>query len=109
MIRRPPRSTLFPYTTLFRTGPRGRAAGRRRAREPAAGGRAGQRVAGADRDACPRLCRAARQPVHPDSRAEPAAGLPDAGRGHLEPVLRKAQEEVTGGGAATAALRVLLP
>src|SRR6266481_6361299 len=22
MIRRPPRSTLFPYTTLFRTGPR---------------------------------------------------------------------------------------
>src|SRR3712207_6946242 len=28
MIRRPPRSTLFPYTTLFRSG----AAGRRRAR-----------------------------------------------------------------------------
>src|SRR3712207_8239421 len=26
MIRRPPRSTLFPYTTLFRSGPR---AGRR--------------------------------------------------------------------------------
>src|SRR2546422_7415220 len=24
MIRRPPRSTLFPYTTLFRSGPRGR-------------------------------------------------------------------------------------
>src|SRR5215475_14939039 len=24
MIRRPPRSTLFPYTTLFRPGPRGR-------------------------------------------------------------------------------------
>src|SRR5690349_23425400 len=23
MIRRPPRSTLFPYTTLFRRGPRG--------------------------------------------------------------------------------------
>src|SRR3712207_6854867 len=23
MIRRPPRSTLFPYTTLFRSGPRG--------------------------------------------------------------------------------------
>src|SRR5256886_8576416 len=25
MIRRPPRSTLFPYTTLFRSGPPGRA------------------------------------------------------------------------------------
>src|ERR1017187_10931940 len=25
MIRRPPRSTLFPYTTLFRSGNRGRA------------------------------------------------------------------------------------
>src|SRR3712207_8546944 len=24
MIRRPPRSTLFPYTTLFRSGTRGR-------------------------------------------------------------------------------------
>src|SRR5256885_16338144 len=24
MIRRPPRSTLFPYTTLFRSGQRGR-------------------------------------------------------------------------------------
>src|SRR2546427_2608699 len=24
MIRRPPRSTLFPYTTLFRSGERGR-------------------------------------------------------------------------------------
>src|SRR5260370_31420008 len=36
MIRRPPRSTLFPYTTLFRSrGPR-RASGRRR-RPPAAG------------------------------------------------------------------------
>src|SRR3712207_8785850 len=29
MIRRPPRSTLFPYTTLFRSLPR-RAGGRRR-------------------------------------------------------------------------------
>src|SRR5258708_11281921 len=31
MIRRPPRSTLFPYTTLFRSSPsRGTVAGRRR-------------------------------------------------------------------------------
>src|SRR5256885_12270327 len=27
MIRRPPRSTLFPYTTLFRSGPSRRGAG----------------------------------------------------------------------------------
>src|SRR2546427_4393383 len=31
MIRRPPRSTLFPYTTLFRSG--GRVAGRQLARD----------------------------------------------------------------------------
>src|SRR5947209_10969445 len=29
MIRRPPRSTLFPYTTLFRSGKYPRAAGQR--------------------------------------------------------------------------------
>src|SRR2546429_5524369 len=29
MIRRPPRSTLFPYTTLFRSGPESRAVGAR--------------------------------------------------------------------------------
>src|SRR3989442_6332605 len=35
MIRRPPRSTLFPYTTLFRSGPnsgRGEQRGQRHAR-----------------------------------------------------------------------------
>src|SRR3712207_8304534 len=31
MIRRPPRSTLFPYTTLFRSAGRRRALGRARA------------------------------------------------------------------------------
>src|SRR2546427_6867024 len=41
MIRRPPRSTLFPYTTLFRS--RGRQG--RRARRPAGGGPAGHRRA----------------------------------------------------------------
>src|SRR5438445_2335417 len=36
MIRRPPRSTLFPYTTLFRSRPqRGPAEGRRHAQAPA--------------------------------------------------------------------------
>src|SRR5690349_25039024 len=44
MIRRPPRSTLFPYTTLFRSGRRGRGSrrGRPRRRRPG-GSRAGRR------------------------------------------------------------------
>src|SRR3989441_5894377 len=42
MIRRPPRSTLFPYTTLFRS-PRARAAPRR-GRARARGRRAGEHV-----------------------------------------------------------------
>src|SRR5690348_18099256 len=33
MIRRPPRSTLFPYTTLFRSGAAGVARGARGARQ----------------------------------------------------------------------------
>src|SRR3712207_7239501 len=40
MIRRPPRSTLFPYTTLFRSAVRGAAGG---------GGGTGGRARGADR------------------------------------------------------------
>src|SRR5436309_7586647 len=32
MIRRPPRSTLFPYTTLFRSSARGHQGARRRGR-----------------------------------------------------------------------------
>src|SRR3712207_8578940 len=43
MIRRPPRSTLFPYTTLFRSR---RAAPRRRPRGRAAPGRAGRSARG---------------------------------------------------------------
>src|SRR6266498_887771 len=35
MIRRPPRSTLFPYTTLFRSPRRAHPAGRRRRPQPA--------------------------------------------------------------------------
>src|SRR5437868_9035523 len=41
MLQRPPASTLFPYTTLFRSGPRGRCCGstdRRRMRMDAARG-----------------------------------------------------------------------
>src|SRR5256885_13145947 len=44
MIRRPPRSTLFPYTTLFRSGLRGRVAQPVHAvRAPGAGGLAQDR------------------------------------------------------------------
>src|SRR3712207_8932307 len=57
MIRRPPRSTLFPYTTLFRSrrvrGRRGRARPRARAREARAQGgnllRVQRRIAGRHR------------------------------------------------------------
>src|SRR5258707_10283533 len=38
MIRRPPRSTLFPYTTLFRSRPR------RHRGDPAGSGRSGARA-----------------------------------------------------------------
>src|SRR3712207_7148069 len=48
MIRRPPRSTLFPYTTLFRSGVGLQAVGERRAagavdERPARGDRGGDR------------------------------------------------------------------
>src|SRR5260221_14462297 len=46
MIRRPPRSTLFPYTTLFRSG-ESRAASERRIPDFEAGG---ARIAGAARN-----------------------------------------------------------
>src|SRR5438105_5900948 len=60
MIRRPPRSTLFPYTTLFRSPCRrpGRT-GTPCARPPAARGTGAAPAAGA---ACP--CRSARSEEH---------------------------------------------
>src|SRR2546426_7473573 len=52
MIRRPPRSTLFPYTTLFRSHTRSEPQRRHRARAPLPGeGRPGE------------ACRAGRGPV----------------------------------------------
>src|SRR3712207_7463774 len=49
MIRRPPRSTLFPYTTLFRSlGNRRRAQGAPRERRPGLGGVGGHHPAGGD-------------------------------------------------------------
>src|SRR3712207_8376852 len=65
MIRRPPRSTLFPYTTLFRSPDR--AAFSRRVR-----GRSRPR---------PRRRRRGRAPRPPGGSAPPAAGRPASCRG----------------------------
>src|SRR3712207_8621140 len=62
MIRRPPRSTLFPYTTLFRSC-RGEVVNRRQHVRWAGGCGDGRRVPGPDRGAaagCPRTGRVAR-------------------------------------------------
>src|SRR4051794_41702633 len=48
MIRRPPRSTLFPYTTLFRSRGRGRGPARRLGRALRRGAAAGARRDAAD-------------------------------------------------------------
>src|SRR3712207_8123253 len=55
MIRRPPRSTLFPYTTLFRSG-----AGCRGPRWGA--DRGGSRAVGRRRRECPKSCAPRRSP-----------------------------------------------
>src|SRR3712207_8932614 len=57
MIRRPPRSTLFPYTTLFRSQPRQQAAQRE-----------GPGVAHED------PCRAGVPPQEPEARAQSGGG-----------------------------------
>src|SRR5437762_11954199 len=44
MIRRPPRSTLFPYTTLFRSEDAKRIGERRRVRRRRTGGDDGERI-----------------------------------------------------------------
>src|SRR5690242_20863376 len=63
MIRRPPRSTLFPYTTLFRSGVR-RGASRKLAKDPRGvaphGGRCGALVGLARAANCGRVRAGAR-------------------------------------------------
>src|SRR3712207_7267191 len=63
MIRRPPRSTLFPYTTLFRSGPDRQPRAHRAPAHAWRGPRtlAERRVGG--RGPAPRGLRAARHPV----------------------------------------------
>src|SRR2546422_3871940 len=78
MIRRPPRSTLFPYTTLFRSPP-DRAD---RDREPLARGlprRAARAPLRGDRDGLPHASRAegAAPAERPASAARRASGLGD--------------------------------
>src|SRR2546430_3043274 len=64
MIRRPPRSTLFPYTTLFRSGVRRRAGAHRRARGALSGAAAaGSRAVRRRPAPTPRPC-AARSEEH---------------------------------------------
>src|SRR3712207_6992601 len=68
MIRRPPRSTLFPYTTLFRSPPLGRrgrggGGGAPRAAALEARGRTGAAPGAADR------CRRARRRSPPDRKS----------------------------------------
>src|SRR3712207_6900549 len=60
MIRRPPRSTLFPYTTLFRSQDRDRHAERRAHRDRRADDRRGRRRAGGG-DALPEGAQAVRE------------------------------------------------
>src|SRR5690349_22515875 len=56
MIRRPPRSTLFPYTTLFRSPRAARQHGHRRVADPRVGGYRGHgRPAGRFRRRAERL------------------------------------------------------
>src|SRR5688572_32735708 len=49
MIRRPPRSTLFPYTTLFRSGRRPRRSARSSHRDPSSRARIPERPGDKDR------------------------------------------------------------
>src|SRR3712207_6944299 len=60
MIRRPPRSTLFPYTTLFRSPARARALPRRATGPPGRDPQGARRTAGAGAEAARRPSRAAR-------------------------------------------------
>src|SRR2546430_11764774 len=87
MIRRPPRSTLFPYTTLFRSGVhRGRAARSRIAGPPAAARRNARRAGDARirsvhaEDRRPRAAHLlARAPGHERGPLLPAAPRPHRG------------------------------
>src|SRR5579859_8301224 len=85
MIRRPPRSTLFPYTTLFRSpaAPPDVDADAPHGRDDA-----GQPLApfGRNKDGSVRRTRAGRKPKEDQARTGPAApAAPEPGKGKPEP------------------------
>src|SRR2546425_12984038 len=99
MIRRPPRSTLFPYTTLFRST---------RAREPGSGGAPAARPAGRVGDGAVRRgrCGAAQRAGAPGRGGRHVAGGGGAG-GLVVPARRRARGGAVhagrGGGVGRAA------
>src|SRR2546430_16187219 len=75
MIRRPPRSTLFPYTTLFRSRQvSGRLRAPRRARAPGAAPFAGRAAARGVSRCLPPAARAERAPAAPPSVGRHSSG-----------------------------------
>src|SRR3989449_11211440 len=106
MIRRPPRSTLFPYTTLFRS--RCRLAARRRCRRPL--GRALRRPLGRRAPGPARGARAARLPWRgggaPPGAAAPRPPAAEAAEA-LQPgdALRDARRRARDGGRRAPAWR----
>src|SRR5258708_39927898 len=83
MIRRPPRSTLFPYTTLFRSG-RPRHSPRRRSRGPI-GGRGTHRSPSLDRHRSSRAGTVlARRRAGPPGAARRACREPHSSREEAE-------------------------
>src|SRR2546422_6134595 len=74
MIRRPPRSTLFPYTTLFRSPDARLGAGPR----PRSVARSGARAGGGEEGSAPRPASAGEIPAEPGApRADGKQGLGD--------------------------------
>src|SRR2546425_8414982 len=81
MIRRPPRSTLFPYTTLFRSLPPSRTSARRtRSLTPRRGFVADRGGAGVRRHRSPISLPVRSPPERPGRRASSLARCPDGAR-----------------------------
>src|SRR2546422_9074250 len=71
MIRRPPRSTLFPYTTLFRSGRRAHAHHSARAAPRASAPRSGLSLSGLRAHVRPGSSHSPLGPRRPDNTVEP--------------------------------------
>src|SRR3989475_9180334 len=101
MIRRPPRSTLFPYTTLFRSGPRGQPSERGGVQAPQADHRAleiAPQPGPQDVEPLPSLRsppRHTQDQEHPPARAVTRQGGQGGERGVVQP-LRVVEREQQG-------------